>query len=199
MSIFVNIIVFILACGTISCLIAMFYLASQGEKKLNLKNLPSLEPRALLNKSESGLTGDLSIVCEKLGLRSFAKVGLGELLQAKDEDIRQRWREALMAYEVDFAICDPRTYKLLMVILPVEQGAPMKPRHDMVIRAMGKAEIPYLQLGNYNRAGLEKAIKERLEPNLDKAAASAAPAKKGGRPETQVSWSEPEPEPELAS
>ena len=162
MPLFVNIMLFILACGAAACVVAMIVLAVQGEKKLNLKKLPSLEARALLDKKESGLRDDLGVVAEKMGLRIFAKVSLGELLQTKDEDIRTKWREALMPFEVEFAVCDPRTNKLSLVILPVESGATLDPRHEFIIRALEKAEVPCMQLGNYNRTGLEKAIKEHL-------------------------------------
>jgi len=158
--------VFILSAGIAICLIAMLVLASRGEKKLNVRQLPPLEIRPLLDEKQIQLQEDLSAISEKLGLRVFAKVSLGELLEARDLGMRRRWREALLEYQVDFAVCDPRTHKILMAVFPVEQDTPPDERQEVVIKALDQVDIPHLQLGNYNRGGLEKAMKERMGASL---------------------------------
>lgn len=165
----VNILLFILACGALSCIIAMLYLGAQGEKKISLKVLPAMETRPLLSEKEAALRLDLEAATQKFGLVVFAKVGLGEFLQTREEINRGRYREALMPYEVDFAVCERQTGIMLLAIMPVEHGQVVDPRHEFIIKALGKVGVPYIQLGNYNRAGLEKAIKEHLGSKIEAA------------------------------
>ena len=166
MPIHVNVMVFILSGGIAVCLIAMFVLISKGEKKLNVRYLPPLEVRPLLDEKQIQLQEDLSAISEKLGLRVFVKVSLGELVEARETGLRRRWRDALLEYQVDFAICDPRTHKILMAVFPVEQDTPPDKQQEVVISALDQVNIPHLQLGNYNRGGLEKAMKERMGASL---------------------------------
>jgi len=172
--------VFILVSGIAGCLIAMLVLAARGEKKLNVRNLPPLDVCPLLDEKQRALQEDLNAICDKLGLRTHVKVGLGAFLEARDLGTRNRWREALTEYQVDFAVCDPRTHKILMAVFPIEPDAPPDNRQEIIVKALDQVEIPHLQLGNYNRGGLEKVLKEKLgdalpEPQIGRKKGKSAP------------------------
>ncbi|MCL2579121.1 MAG: hypothetical protein FWE32_03725 [Oscillospiraceae bacterium] len=188
MPIYVNVIIFLLVCGIVSCLIAMFVLISRGEKKLNVRRLPPIEACPLLGEKHIELQEDLSAISEKLGLQTYVKISVGDFVEARDLGIRQKWRDALAQYKIDFAICDPRTNKILLAVFPVEPDKPPEASQEIVIKALDQVEIPHLQLGNYNRGGLEKALKERLGSALPE----PPPKKKGKSPPSQNAGEQPE-------
>jgi hypothetical protein len=150
---------YLIIAGILGCFLAMFVVAARGSGP-SLKKLPPLDPALLFDKKEAALWGDLKNIAEKLKLGLAAKPPLGCVVQAKEQNLRASWRQALMAEYVDFVLCDLKTAKPVLAVLQSGEGRG-ESRGQVVARALEAAAIPVLYIGNYNAAGLEKAVREK--------------------------------------
>lgn len=174
----VNVVMYILIAGIIACIAGMFVIALwQGEEK----KMPEMIPAVVLEKKDAEIDEDISIVAGKLGLRAHAKISLSAVVQTKSETIRRLWNQKLRADYIDYLLCDPRTQKPLLAIMTAETGFTLEQRHPLTMAALDSARIPHIQLGNYNLAGLEKVVKDKLAEDGFEVEKPAKKGKRGSR------------------
>lgn len=151
-----SLLTYVLVAGMLTCFLAMIAIAarSPGEP---LKQLPPLEPATLLAPKEAALYADLSALAQKLHLSLFVGLSLGQVVRPTEEARRAFFFSAASAKTVPFLLADPRTHRPLVAVLPA--GAGLDP---VVERALDAASLPFIPVGNYNPAGLEKAVREKL-------------------------------------
>ena len=162
MQILTGILMFFLIAGALVCIVALvFVVIRPSAAKVSADNLPALSPIPLLDEREAKLMADLTEVSQRTGTLLFAKTPLSAIVEAEKDTIKQEWQEKLCVWQVDFLLCDPLTLKPVLAILPVEQGGKREQRHKVCTSALASVDIPYILLGNYNLAGLEKAVREK--------------------------------------
>lgn len=173
MSVMMSVLVFLLSAGVLSCVALIIRALAQPSAPSG--SIPAYRARPLLDNEENALYADLGVVCEKMELLVFAKVPLGGILalESRASDV---WADILKKEAVDFVLCDKQTRKPLLALFFESGGATLEPRRSVVIRALDATGLPYLHLRNYNLAGLEKAINEKIKRRShSRSAAEAQP------------------------
>lgn len=150
----ISVIAYILIAGILGCVLAMIIVAvreHEGEKPL-----PTMAPRPLMGKKELSIYDDLQTVCLKLGMSVYATVPLIAMVEPTQEGNFKKLEEQLFPQVIPFVITDAQTAKPLLAVLPTEF------RDEFALSVLAQANLPYLQIGNYNIPGLEKGIRDKL-------------------------------------
>jgi len=175
-SVVFSVVVFILVVLLLLCIALI--IASLSKQKLQMEQLPACERVDLMSHKEHTMLADLNKAGEKNGLVAFPRVGLGNILRVKPgSDNADAWHKLLCAEYVDFVVCEADTAKVRLAVLHGDNiSALRKGQLEQLERVCGKAGIPVLVVRDYNMAGLEKALAQKVGPVKRRGASPQAPA-----------------------
>lgn len=171
-----SVVVFILVALLLLCIV-LIVASLGGRQRLQIDQLPPCERVDLMSQRERTMLADLNRAGEKSGLVAYPQVGLGSMLRVKPGiDNADAWHKLLSAEYVDFAVCEADTAKVRLAVLHGDNiSAQRKKQLERLESICERAGIPVLVVRDYNMAGLEKALAQKVGPVKRKAAPAPTP------------------------